>query len=182
MDKDSFVKEMLKEFNFVREDPQRYAEKLRSYMSYIKYNHKTNQTVFSIPKTIKINLSNGKEAFNSCINSLKGGRGVPSLEFRDDLSFPFPYEQLDQCTSKDYLTSTFLEMNMRLKDKYSILGFHYDINVNDPEVSTLLQIVDDNNSNGQRRKQILDKDVRYVGINLGFLRDNIVCIYVVFAS
>jgi hypothetical protein len=173
---------MLKEFNFAREDPQRYAEKLKSYTSYIKYNHRTNQTVFSIPKMIKINLSNGKDAFDKCINILRGYNELPLLELREDLAFPFPSEQVDLCTSKDYLTSKFLEMNMRLKDKYTIVGFHYDINVNDPEISTLLQIVDDNNSNGQRRKQILDKNVKYVGISMGVLRDNIVCIYVVFAS
>ena len=73
-------------------------------------------------------------------------------------------------------------MNKKMKDQFYIRGFHYDININNPEYSTLMQIIDDYNSNGQRRCQILDKDIKYVGISSGRIKDNLYCIYVVFAS
>jgi hypothetical protein len=172
---------MLKEFNFIREDPSRYADKLKTFSSFIKHDPKTNKAIFCIPRTIKINLSNGKEAFNKCIENLKTYSPLPLLELKSDLEFPFPFDTPELCSNKDYLTSKFIEMNIKLKGRYSLLGFHYDINVNNPEISTLMQIVDDNNSNGQRRKQILSRDVRYMGISSGTLRDNIICVYVVFA-
>jgi hypothetical protein len=180
-DSQAFALRMLEEFNLVRENPQNYAQKIKSYCSYIKFSPKINQTVFNIPKIIKINLKN-QQAFDKCIESLSQYKPVPRLELREELKFDYPYEKPELCTDKGYLNNNFMEMNMRVKNKFSVLGFHYDININDPEISTLLQVVDDNNSNGQRRKQILDKDVRYVGISSGFLRDNIICIYVVFAS
>jgi hypothetical protein len=46
-------------------------------------------------------------------------------------------------------------MNKRIKDQFYI---------NNPEYSALMQIIEDTNSNGQRRSQIFDRDVKYVSI------------------
>lgn len=180
-DLDMFSNIMINEFNIARTKPKTYIEKIKSFYPYIKHDVRTNKKYFDIPNIIKINLIKGKEAFDHTILYLNNVNNLDTLELKQDLSFPFPLEP-ENCTNKDYIKFNFLEMNKRMRDKYIIKGFHYDININNPEYSTLMQIVDDTNSFGQRRSQILDKDVKYVGINIGRFRDNLFCIYIVFAS
>jgi hypothetical protein len=180
-DVESFSAEMLNEFNNIRTKPKSYIDKIKTFYPFIKHDMNTNRKYFNIPNITKINLIKGKEAFDNTIHFLKYINNLDYLELRQDLSFPFPADTT-LCTNKDYITTNFLEMNKRFSDKYHIKGFHYDININNPEFSTLMQIIDDTNSNGQRRLQILDKDIKYVGINLGKVKDNLYCIYIVFAS
>jgi hypothetical protein len=180
-DVDSFARAMISEFNMVRVKPKTYIYKIKTFYPFIKQDVRTNRKYFDIPNITKINLIKGKEAFDHTINYLKNINNLDYLELRQDLSFPFPADT-SLCTNRDYITSNFLQMNKRFSDKYHIKGFHYDLNINNPEFSTLMQIVDDTNSNGQRRSQILDKDIKYVGINLGRVKDNLYCIYIVFAS
>ena len=173
---------MVREFNIVRTSPEKYSEKIISFLPCLKYNLNNNKPYFDIPNITKINLIKGKEGFDICIDQFKRMKNLEPLELKSELSFPFPHNNTNLCNDKDYITNNFLEMNKKLKDLFYIRGFHYDININNPEYSTLMQIIDDNNSNGQRRFQILDKDIKYVGISSGRIKKNLYCIYVVFAS
>ena len=179
---DTFAIAMVNEFNLVRIKPITYIQKIKSFMPYLKYDSQANKSYFDIPNMTKINLTKGKEAFDNTIDILNTVHNLEPLELRQDLAFPFPTESPQLCNNKDYITSNFLEMNKRLRDIYCIKGFHYDINISNPEYSTLMQVIDDTNSNGQRRSQILDKDIKYVGINMGKVKGNLYCIYIVFAS
>jgi hypothetical protein len=178
---------MLKEINEVRTNPNLYADKIKSNMKRVtSLNDDPNCTrqFFRINENIKINLNKGVNAFRECIDYLDNKcKPLKPLEFLDELIFPFPIEKPELASEKEYLTNTFLRISNELKEKnLKIQGFHYDNNINDAEVSTLLQIVDDNNSNGQRRRHILDKNAKYVGINIGKIKSNLYCIYLMFAS
>jgi hypothetical protein len=181
-DVDIFALEMVKEFNLVRTQPKLYQEKIKKFASFLKYDNNLNKTYFDIPNMTKINFIKGKEAFDNTIDILDIVNNLEILVLRQDLKFPFPADNPPSCNDKDYLTKNFLEMNIKLKDRYCIKGFHYDININNPEYSTLMQVIDDTNSNGQRRSPIIDKDIKYVGINFGRMKGNLYCIYIVFAS
>ena len=68
------------------------------------------------------------------------------------------------------------------RDKFSIIDFHYDICYDNIELSVILQIIDDTNSNYQRRKNIFNPKARYIGITEGNLWDYMKCYYLLFAE
>jgi hypothetical protein len=179
---------MLKEINEVRTNPAKYADKINKYISRIKcYDDLSDlhkKFYFQVDENVKINLIKGVEAFEKCISQLKSSQPIlRPLEYSEDLCFPFPSEKPEISSQKEYLTETFIKMSREIKNKdMNISGFHYDNNINDAEISTILQIVDDNNSRGQRRSHILDKDAKYVGINIGKIKPGLFCIYLLFAT
>ena len=69
----------------------------------------------------------------------------------------------------------------QIKNEYNILGFHYDICSNNTEISSILQLVDDDIENNlTRRKNILNRNVKYVGISYVNIKENIICYYLLF--
>ena len=50
------------------------------------------------------------------------------------------------------------------------------------ELSVLLQIIDDTNSQFQRRKNIFMKDGKYIGINIGKVNESLYCYFLVFGK
>ncbi len=50
------------------------------------------------------------------------------------------------------------------------------------ELSVLLQIIDDTNSQFQRRKNIFLKDAKYIGINVGRINESLFCYFLIFAK
>ncbi len=164
----------------MRADPSAYADKIRKYMKNIV--SEQNCHYFCMPYNTKINLPKGPKAFEECIEILKRKERMESLELVESLKFPFPEKNPELATNREYITNSLIKMTKENKDKYTINWFHYDNNVKSAEISTVLQLVDDNNSKGERRKHLLDENVKYVGINYGPVRKNIYCIYLIFAS
>lgn len=68
------------------------------------------------------------------------------------------------------------------KNKYGVLQFHYDIGGLNPLVSVVLQVVDDNITfNNTRRNNILDPDFDAIGID-HFTVGKKMCIYLLFGK
>ncbi len=172
---------MLKEINEARTNPYEYADKVRAYIKNIMTDE-NNQEFFCMEFNSKILLPKGKKAFENCIDYLKDLKPMEKLELLEELKLPFPVKNPEVASARDYITSSLINKAAELKDKLKINWFHYDNNILNAEISTVLQLVDDNNSNGQRRKHLLDNKVRYVGINVGHIKKNIYCIYLIFAS
>lgn len=181
VDFDIFCQQVLNEINKARADPSAYAEKIRDHIKNI-YSNDQNQHFFYVDLNSKFSLPKGKEAFESCIEILKNLKPMNKLAMIDELKVPFPEFNPRQATNRDYITSVLLEKANEIKDKYTLNWFHYDNNIYNAEVSTVLQLVDDNNSNGERRRHLLDDKIKYAGISVGKVKKNIYCIYLVFAS
>lgn len=164
----------------MRNDPPAYVDKLRKHMKNIVSDH--NVHYFCMPYNSKINLPRGLIAFEECIDVLKNSKRMTSLSMVESLKLPFPEKNPQQATSREYITNNLIDLAKDNKDKYVINWFHYDNNIKNAEISLVLQLVDDNNSRGERRKHLLDENIKYVGINSGPLKKNIYCIYLVFAS
>ena len=82
---------MVKEFNFVRTYPEKYSEKIFSFLPYLKYNLINDKPYFDIPNITKINLIKGKEGFDICLDELKKIKNLEPVELRKELSFQFPH-------------------------------------------------------------------------------------------
>jgi hypothetical protein len=172
---------MLKEINEARLNPQAYAEKIKMHIKNI-FTDENNISFFYMEHNSKINLPRGKRAFEECIEFLKNLKPRKPLQIVDELKIAFPEKTPELATSREYITSSLLHKADSLKNRYNINWFHYDNNIRNAEISVVLQLVDDNNSHGERRKHLLDDKVDYVGINIGQVRKNMFCIYLVFAS
>lgn len=185
-----FAFEMLKEINLVRKNPACYADKIKEFMKYINTDEVTNRKFFLVNKNTKINLNRGEPAFIDCLNFIKefdkkideGKLSLNELKLKEDLKFPFPFEEPERSTNKDYIRENLLNIKKNLHSNLKLKGFHYDLSTFDAEISTILQIVDDNNSSCKRRNMLLDDTIKYVGINIGKLKDDLYCIYLVFAA
>jgi len=181
---------MLKEINFARTNPLEYINTV------IKY--KKNITIVNGKKYLKIEndndnnqfikLEKGEENFDNCIDFLKeiskDKNILNPLIMNEDLKVPFPSSCPENCISQQYLQSVIIFKTSEIGNKINILDFHYDISsINNIEISTLMQIVDDTyDSNFQRRKNIFNFNAKYIGITHGNINEKLCCYYLMFGK
>ena len=104
------------------------------------------------------------------------------------MTFPFPEIKnqisIEECTNQFYLNKTLKTINENLEKNYNItiINFHYDIMTSNTELSVVLQIVDDTNSNFHRRNNIFRKEGKYIGINVAKISEELFCYYLLFGK
>ena len=179
--------QMIIEINNIRNNPQSLIPKIEKYKS--KISNYGNQIFIIIDRENKLKLSKGKIIFESCKSYLEKKKSVCSLYLKNELTFPFPENgensemKLEDCISEKYLTPTLIKIkNNILKYNIEINNFHYDIMNSNIELSVLLQIVDDTNSMFQRRKNIFNKNNKYIGLNIGKIEGGLFCYYLLFGK
>ena len=179
--------QMIIEINNIRNNPQNLITKIEKYKS--KISNYGNQIFIIIDRENKLKLSKGKIIFESCKSYLEKKKSVCSLYLKNELTFPFPENgensemKLKDCISEKYLTPTLIKIkNNILKYNIEINNFHYDIMNSNIELSVLLQIVDDTNSMFQRRKNIFNKNNKYIGLNIGKIEGGLFCYYLLFGK
>ena len=183
---------MLNEINLSREFPNKIPEKIEKYINNIGKNSK-NEYYIKVDNYNKIKLFKGIETIQDCKNYLQKLKEFPPLELKYELTFPFPGNKdysnnlniinLEEAINENYLTQTLKNLSDDLKSKnIEIVNFHYDIMNYNIELSVLLQIIDDTNSQFQRRKNIFIKDAKYIGINVGRINESLFCYYLSFGK
>lgn len=170
---------MLNEINLARTNPKEYSIKINEVLDKIQYNNGKHILVYD--DEIRIEVLRGKEHFISCIKYLKDicQKMLPLISV-DELKIPFPENRSNLILCRDYISKEIEKKNKEIKGKYTIIDFQYDICPN-PILSTLVQVVDDTSASLQRRKNILDKKAKYVGITSGVMKKDIFCFYLLFA-
>lgn len=172
---------MLKEINLARTDPLTYAKKIEKLKE--KIVTVDNNTYLDVGISLK--LSKGAERFDNCINYLKAlskQKKLDPLMMNEQLKVPFPIQTPLLCIDKDYIKNIILFKIGELEGKVRFIDFHYDICLSNPELSAMMQIIDDTNSNFQRRNNIFNPKARTVGITEGLIRQNMSCYYLMFAE
>ena len=168
----TFEIKMLKEINFVRTNPKKYALKLKElcrniitegdneYLIPYKDNNNNNE---------KILLKSGKENFLDTINYLNNIEPLNGLQFCEEIKIKLKdyYKDLN-IEENFFLTSENigkLILNKRLKiiKKYNKCFFTIDI-FPDPILSIVFQITDEI-FNKERRNAILNKDFNFFSVN-----------------
>lgn len=173
---------MLNEINSVRLTPKNYSVKLKNLIPMIKGSTANNKIFLIYDDDVKIELKKGVTAFKSCIEYLNNRNNIAlePIEFVEDLVIPFPHHNSKLCLDKNYISKCIDDIREKIKNKYEIFDFQYDISPN-PVLSTIIQVVDDTNANFQRRNNILSESVKYVGISYGEVKKGIYCFYLLFA-
>ena len=173
-----FARLMLDEINLARTDPKKYSMKLKNLLHLIKTNPTNNKIYLLYDDDVKIELKKGGAAFKSCIKYLKNAPSVSPIRLIDDLAIPFPKNNPKQCLNKEYIGECIEKIKSKVK--YEIYDFQYDISPN-PVLSTIVQVVDDSDSQYQRRGNIMSENVKYVGISYGEIKKGVFCFYLLFA-
>ena len=154
--------------NNIREDPVGYADIVESAIENIiveedKEDPSLQRLIYK--KKVKVALTRGKPAFLEAAEHLKNTEPLPPLEFVPEICIPLPEDE-SEMKDTNFLKKKVIELK---KEGINIDIFYKDL-VKIPEVSALLMIVDDSGRNaGKKRMTLLDKDVKYIGVNSKFI-------------
>jgi hypothetical protein len=170
--------------NKIRMNPISIIEKIEMFKE--KIIEKDNKILFDCGNNVYSLLNKGKKAFDDCIKFLSVQIALEPLELNNDLKIDINIEKeekKDYYYSFEYIEKMLNKKYEQIKNEYNILGFHYDICSNNTEISSILQLVDDDIENNlTRRKNILNRNVKYVGISYVNIKENIICYYLLFGN
>ena len=176
-----FKKRLLKELNNARTEPQKFIPKIKKLMENI--HHTSNGLCLKVDHKINIKLLSGRRAFLSCLHFLEKQKVLQPLFLKEEIALEFPYDNPEICDDPNYLTQILDKKKMELKnDDLKIVNFHYDLIIPNPELSVLMQLVDDTNSKYQRRLNIFNEEAKYIGISIGKKANGVICFYLLFAN
>lgn len=177
---------MLREINLARTDPLLYIQKIKQLKNKNIQNQHKNFLSVGDSNNLSLKLFKGKESFDNCIAFLeavsKEKKKLSPLIMNDNLKVPFPVQSPLLCVDKEYIKNIILFKTGELEGKMNIIDFHYDVCASDPELSTLMQIIDDTNCDFQRRKNIFNPKAKYIGISEGNIKQGLSCYYLMFAE
>ena len=159
----SFEIFFLKEINLIRENPKKFAIKLKELSKdiikennneYLLINRNNNNN------KEKILLKKGKEIFDETINFLEKFSPVNKLDYNENLKIIFEEEMK---LTKENIAKIILKKRLDLLKTYKNCFFCIDI-FQDPFLSVVFQIIDEN-FNQIRRNAILNKNYSMFAIS-----------------
>ena len=115
-------------------------------------------------KKVKVKLFRGKECFIEAAKILETIQPMSILKYNKDIIIPLPNSEEEIKNNKN--------SNNKINDLMinSKINAYFKEYIKNPEIAVLLMIVDDNEiSNGKKRKSILNKDYRNIGIDSKFI-------------
>ena len=164
----SYNKYMFENINKIRTNPKCFIQPLKDAINHIAYDNKKG---LYYNGNLKVALCKGKVAFEEAISFLEKAKPMKPLIYKKNLCVEIS-EMKKDFESGDYLRKKINDMVMK---GISVRAFWRDI-IKDPEINFLLMIIDDNYiRRGAKRKDILNPDMKYIGINSGSLGNNFVC-------
>ena len=165
---DNFSKYILEQINIIRTNPQSYINIIENAKSNV-IKDKNGRYIYN--GKIKIALASGIEAFNNAINFLKTAQPMNKLIFNNYITVDLPKTE----NEIKYRNDLRLKVENMIDNGIKIKSFWRDI-IRDPDISLLMMIVDDNgDKSGMRRKDLLDPNMKYIGINSIDIKGNFVC-------
>ena len=165
---DDFSKYIYENINKIRKDPQSFIPNIEEAKSYIIRN-KHNKLIYK--KNVKVALSQGLIAFEEAISILKFCKPMNKLLFDQDLAVKLPQNE-EEIVNKDYFKG---EIKKMIESGIPIQAYWRDI-IKEPETSFLMMIVDDTGLKaGLKRKDILDPNMKYIGISSINIGKHFVC-------
>ena len=164
----NYSERIIELINNIRQDPASYAEIIEdSIRNIVDDNNKNDYTKNRIiyKQKVKVALNKGKEAFLEAAEILRNIDPLPPLEFVSEMCIPLP-ETEEELRDPSFLKSQVKE----LKDEGIFIDVYFKDLIKVPEVSALLMVVDDSYKNtGKKRKALLNKDFKYIGVNSKFI-------------
>ena len=160
---------MFSQINKIRTDPKSFIPKIKNAIKKITNDKKNGKLIYK--GRLRVSLYKGETAFTEAISDLENKEPMNPLEFKKELCVDISEDETE-FKSGDYLREKIRE---KINDGITVRAFWRDI-IKDPEINFLLMIIDDNAiRRGDKRKDILDPNMKYIGINSASLGNNFVC-------
>ena len=168
MPTDNYSKYILEQINRIRLDPQLFIGVIEDAKANIAKD-RFGRLIYSGEK--KIALSKGDSCFNEAIEFLKNTDSMEPLKYISYLTV-MPPQNEKELKDKDDLERKVTDM---INDGINIKSYWRDV-IKDPKISFLLMIVDDNGiKSGMRRRDILNPNMKFIGISSVEINENFVC-------
>ena len=165
---DNYSKYLLEQINKIRTDPQSFIGVIEDARANIKKD-RFGRLIYD--GKIKIALAQGETAFNEAITFLQNCEPMESLEYISYLTV-IPPRNEEEIKDKE-------DLHKKVEDMINegiIIRSYWKDYIKDPEISFLLMIVDDNGiKSGMRRKDLLDPNMKYIGISSVEIKKKFVC-------
>ena len=172
--KDAFSKYIFEQINLIRTNPKYFISTIeRGKKNIIKDIH--NRILYKTK--VKVALSKGIPSFEETISYLNQIQPMNKLIFNPIICIPLPKNE-EELNDKTYLKIKAREL---VQKKMKIKTYWRDI-IKEPETSFILMIVDDSEKkSGLKRKDILNPEFKYIGINSIAINKSFVC-YLTFSD
>lgn len=149
--------------NEIRQNPQGFIEEIEKAKQNIGKDYQGNP-IYQKDR-MRVALTKGEPAFDEAIDILSNTQPMGPLTFNEDLNIELPTNEKD-VLDKDYLKDKVRKIT---DNNIPIRSYWRDL-VSDPDARFLLMIVDDNGENsGLKRKDILNPEIKQIGINSGMV-------------
>ena len=172
---DDYPEKMVELINNIRGDPVGFADIIEDSIQNIQEEEDKNNpsnVKLIYKKKVKVALNRGEDAFREAAEYLRSLTPLPPLAFSSEKCIPLP-ETEDELKDPTFLR----EQVEKMRGETQIDVFFKDL-VKIPEVSGLLMIVDDTNKNtGKKRMTLLNKDLKYIGVNSKFIRKTFIAYF-----
>ena len=165
---DNFSKALFSQINKIRSNPQSYINFIENSKKNIMTDKK-GRLIYN--GTIKIALTRGEQAFDEAIDFLKKSKSMEQLVFNPYLTVEMP----KTANEIKYKNDLRYKVEKMINKGFIIKSFWRDV-IRDPEISFLMMMVDDTGEmSGMRRKDLLDPNMKYIGINAVEINGSFVC-------
>ena len=159
-----YTKRTLELINAIRDRPESYIDVINENTENIEASGKNSEKII-FKKKVKVILHKGYEAFSDAMDYLKNVKSMEPLILNEDINIDLP-ENIDEFKNPNFIKE---KANELIKNGKKIDFYFRDL-IKYPDVSVLMMIVDDNEkSNGNKRKILLNPKVKYIGINYKFV-------------
>ena len=166
---DEFSRYIYENINIVRTNPKSFIPTIKKGISNITHD-KHNRLIYK--SKVKVALTKGEPAFEEAIKYLNDISPMNKLIYKSKMTIPVPDREED-IIDKNYFQEKVNEIIQN--NNVSIRTYWRDI-IKDAETSFILMIVDDTgNKSGLKRKDILDPNMKFIGISSVMIGKRFVC-------
>ncbi len=182
LSKNDYNKRVFDLINSIRMNPAEYSkvilENIKNiiYETHLVQNEETGEEedtkVCIFKKKVKVALNKGESSFQEAAKILEKTPPMDGFKFREKIVIPLPNNE------EELLDHKFINNKANeIMKKYKI-NFFFQEYIKNPEVAVLMMIVNDtNNMVGTKRNYILNKDLKYIGIDSKFIGKNFIAFF-----
>jgi len=165
---DYHSKVLLEQINKIRQNPQSFISEIEDAKGKI-INDKFGGLIYN--GHIKMALSRGESAFNEAIELLRNTEPMEPLQYLNIQTITPPQNEFE-IRDKDDLRK---KVEEKVNEGVNIKSYWRDF-INDPQISLLSMIIDDNGiKSGMKRKDLLDPNMKFIGISSAEINRKFVC-------
>jgi hypothetical protein len=172
--KNQYSQRVFELINLIRINPPEYSKTILENIKYISFEsieetNKNNEMkeIKEFPvfkKKVKVKLFRGEECFLEAADILTNTPPMDELKFDENIIIPLPDNE------RDLKNPEFIKKKVQEIKAHSNINAYYKEYIKNPEIAVLLMIIDDTEKkDGKRRKSILNKDFKNIGIDSKFI-------------